>query len=64
MLSYEQVCEKLNDGPIHVKLDDGWVYYLTSFVPTSPNIFYGKFRLCKGSSEVRIHYESIVEIIE
>jgi len=64
MLSYEQVCEKLNDGPIRVILDDGWVYYLISFVPTSPHIFYGKFSLCKGSSEVRIHYESIAEIIE
>jgi hypothetical protein len=64
MLTYEQFCEKLKDGPIRVKLDDGWVYFLTSFIPTAPNIFYGKYRLCVGATEVRIHYESIVEILE
>ena len=70
MLSYEEVCEKLKDGPIKVRLFDGWMYYLvepTAIYPSEnhpPQTFFARYRLCKGNSEVKVYYDDIVEILE
>ena len=68
--SYEEVCEKLKLGPIKVKLFDGWMYYIvepTSLYPAENHpkqTFFGRFRLCKGNSEIKVYYDDIVEILE
>lgn len=70
MLSFEEVCEKLKVGPIRVKLFDGWIYYIiepTANYPQEkhpPQTFFGRYRLCKGNSEIKVYYDDIVAILE
>lgn len=70
MFSFEEVCEKLEAGPLKVKLFDGWTFYIiepTKNYPAEhhrPKTFFGRYRLCKGNSEVKIYYDDIVEILE
>lgn len=70
MISFEEVCEKLKVGPLKVKLFDGWVYYIIEPAKNYPaekhpsQTFFGRYRLCKGNSEVKIYYDDIVAILE